>query len=97
MVGWHHRLNGHEFEQTLGDSEGQGKPRVLQSKESDTTLVTEQQQPIVEAGSWKLQFKVPQKVGNKTNLNNEVPCEMPKKKKIRLLKGSSKERGYMYS
>ena len=22
MVGWHHRLNGHEFEQTLGDSEG---------------------------------------------------------------------------
>ena len=22
-VGWHHRLNGHEFEQTLGDSEGQ--------------------------------------------------------------------------
>ena len=24
MVGWHHRLNGHEFEQTAGDSEGQG-------------------------------------------------------------------------
>ena len=24
MVGWHHRLNGHEYEQTLGDSEGQG-------------------------------------------------------------------------
>ena len=24
MVGWHHRLNGHEFEQTLGDSGGQG-------------------------------------------------------------------------
>ena len=23
MIGWHHRLNGHEFEQTLGDSEGQ--------------------------------------------------------------------------
>ena len=23
-VGWHHRLNGHEFEQTRGDSEGQG-------------------------------------------------------------------------
>ena len=23
MVRWHHRLNGHEFEQTLGDSEGQ--------------------------------------------------------------------------
>ena len=24
MVGWHHRHNGLEFEQTLGDSEGQG-------------------------------------------------------------------------
>ena len=24
MVGWHHRLNEHEFEQTLGDSEEQG-------------------------------------------------------------------------
>ena len=24
MFGWHHQLNGHEFEQTLGDSKGQG-------------------------------------------------------------------------
>ena len=24
MVEWHHRLSGYEFEQTLGDSEGQG-------------------------------------------------------------------------
>ena len=24
MVGWHHRLNGHELEQTPGDGEGQG-------------------------------------------------------------------------
>ena len=24
MAGWHHQLNGHEFEQSLGDSEGQG-------------------------------------------------------------------------
>ena len=24
MVGWHHPLNGCEFEQTPGDSEGQG-------------------------------------------------------------------------
>ena len=33
MVGWHHLLNEHEFEQTVGDSEGQGSlaccsPRV---------------------------------------------------------------------
>ena len=24
MVGWHHRLNGYEFEQALGDGRGQG-------------------------------------------------------------------------
>ena len=24
MVGWHHRFNGHEFEQIPGESEGQG-------------------------------------------------------------------------
>ena len=40
MVGWHHRLNGHESEQTLGDREGQGS-LVCRSpwggKESDTT------------------------------------------------------------
>ena len=23
MIGWHHQLNEHEFEQTLGDNEGQ--------------------------------------------------------------------------
>ena len=31
MVGWHHRLNGHEYEQALGVGYGQGKPGVLQS------------------------------------------------------------------
>ena len=31
IVGWHYQLSGHEFEQTLGDSEGQGKSGVLQS------------------------------------------------------------------
>ena len=24
MVGWHHQINEHELEQTMGDSEGQG-------------------------------------------------------------------------
>ena len=39
MVGWHHQLNGREFEQTLGDSEGQGSLVCSSSwghKESDT-------------------------------------------------------------
>ena len=40
MVGWHHQLNGHEFEQTLGDSEGQGSLvccSLWGPQESDTT------------------------------------------------------------
>ena len=31
MVGWHHRLDGHESEQTPEDREGQGKPGVPRS------------------------------------------------------------------
>ena len=40
MVGRHHRLDGHEFEQTLGDSEGQGGLEYCSpccSKELDMT------------------------------------------------------------
>ena len=40
MVGWHHRLNGHEFEQARGDGEGQGSLACCSPrghKESDTT------------------------------------------------------------
>ena len=40
MVGWHHQLNEHEFEQDLGDSEGQGSLVCYSPwghNESDTT------------------------------------------------------------
>ena len=43
MVGWHHQLNGHELEQTPGDSEGQGS-LVCCSPWGHKDLVTEQQQ-----------------------------------------------------
>ena len=36
MVGWYHRLSGHEFEQTQEDGEGQGKPGILQSMGSQS-------------------------------------------------------------
>ena len=41
MVGWHHWLNGHEFEQTPGDREGQGSLACYSSwglKELDMTV-----------------------------------------------------------
>ena len=40
IVGWHHRISGHEFEQIPGDSEGQGSLVCYSSwsrKESDKT------------------------------------------------------------
>ena len=40
MVGWHHQLNGHEFEQAPGDGEGQGSLASYSpwgGKESDMT------------------------------------------------------------
>ena len=40
MIGWHHRLNGHESEKTSGDSEGQGSLACYHlwvHKESDMT------------------------------------------------------------
>ena len=40
MIGWHHRLREQEFDQTLGDSEGQGSLVCCSPwshKESDTT------------------------------------------------------------
>ena len=46
MIGWHHWLNGYDFEQTLGDSEGQGSLVFCSSwghKES-YNLATEKEQ-----------------------------------------------------
>jgi len=47
MVGWHHRLNRHEFDQTQGNSEGQGRLACCSPwgcKESD---MTERQNNII--------------------------------------------------
>ena len=41
-VGWHYRLNGHKFEQILGDSEGQRSLRAMGLQRVRHSLVTEQ-------------------------------------------------------
>ena len=45
MVAWHHRVNGHEFEQALGDRDGRGS---LACCSLDTTLCHLQPQPTEE-------------------------------------------------
>ena len=46
MIGWHHQLNGHDFEQTPGDSEGQESLACCSSESQRVghNLATEQQQ-----------------------------------------------------
>ena len=51
MVGWHHQLDGHQFEQALGVGDGQGNMMCLSSwghKESDMTEATQQQEQQVD-------------------------------------------------
>ena len=51
MVGWHHRLNGHEFEQALGDGEGH-RSLACCSPWVRHDWATEQQQIISERRIW---------------------------------------------
>ena len=56
MVGWHHQLNGHEFDQAPGDNEG--KPGVLQFiglKESHTTERLNSNKSLQEASHKRVQ------------------------------------------
>ena len=49
MARWHHRCNGHEFEQILGDGEGQGGLSCCSSwghREFDMARLTGQQQQL---------------------------------------------------
>ena len=49
MVGWNHLLNEHEFEQTLGDVEGQGRLACYSPwghKESDMTEQVNNEVPL---------------------------------------------------
>ena len=55
MVGWHHWLNGREFEKTLGDSEGQGSLVCCSpwgSQRVRYNLATERQKLFM-SGGWK--------------------------------------------
>ena len=53
MVGWHHRLNGHEFEQAPGDGEGQGSLACCSPWGCKELDMTEQ---LNENNKWKIQW-----------------------------------------
>ena len=77
MIGWHHRLNGHEFEQAPGVGDGQGSLACCSPwgrKESDLTQeLTEQQQQWRQ--NWtgsdpKRQFPISPEEGSKAPAGN---------------------------
>ena len=51
MVGWHHQLDGHEFEQALGVGDGQGS-LVCSSPCSRKELDTTEQLNEVNSDNW---------------------------------------------
>ena len=77
MVGWHNQLNGHEFEKTPGDNEGQGSlacrsPRDC--KESDTAerMNNKERQGFVSPSKTVLELL---NVNNRGNLTNNL-CQL---------------------
>ena len=78
MVGWHHQLNGHDFEQILGDSGGQKNLDYIQSMGSQRNahnLVNEQQQP----GSTTWEEKA-SAIARSPSSVSCIGCSLPKSK-----------------
>ena len=76
IIGWHHRLDGHEFEHTLGDSERQGSLACCSAwgcKESDMTE-TEQQQQILENTNGRKKRKKMKERKQQERKNEANPC-----------------------
>ena len=87
MVGWHHWLSGHEFEQTLGDSKGQGSLVCCSPwgcKKSDTTEHLNNNEPI----RWTLLITCFKGMTDKRTMkkqNTEFPFETIVPKRLVLL------------
>ena len=59
MIEWHHQPNGHEFEQTPGDREGQGSLVCCSPwccKELDTTEQLNNNNPLFRIGPFTFDF-----------------------------------------
>ena len=53
MIGWHHELDGREFEQTLGDNEGQGSLACCSPQGHKDSNMTEQLSKFLYADGWR--------------------------------------------
>ena len=63
-VGWHHWLNGREFEQTPQDSEGQGSLACCSPWDGRPNLAGEQQQQVTESCHYTAEINTTWSVNN---------------------------------
>ena len=47
MVGWHHQLNGHEFEQSSGDGEGKGSLSCCSPQGHKVFIISDQKSHLL--------------------------------------------------
>ena len=77
MFGWHHGLNGHEFEQIVGDSVGQGSVACFSPQDGKESDMTEQQLTTTVV-QYPPQIHVNSKHQNMLFFGNRVLTEMIK-------------------
>ena len=81
LVGWHHRPDGHVFEQTPGDSEGQGSLACCHSWGCKELYMTEQLNNNKDCGIQSYHFMAKRwgKTGNMTHflfLGSQITANM---------------------
>ena len=76
MGGWHHPLNGREFEQTLGVGEGQGSLACCSPRGCKESEVTERLNDHVGAGTREPVLNSAATEGSK--FGDQVPCLLPR-------------------
>ena len=62
MVGWHHQINAHEFEQAPGDGEGQGSLACCSPWGCKESIMTEQLNNESRRVNVRFQPSLPQKI-----------------------------------
>ena len=80
VIGWHHHLNGHEFEQTPGDSENREAWRAVVHgvRESQTQLSNNNSRGMVKSLTRKWEGKIPDKVAEWQGRPGPEKCDEPR-------------------